>query len=77
MSRDSCRHQKGKASYQAKYMGSRMGMESLEKGSYGMAYQIINVRGHYEAYINGKFVCSGDTWNETVREVEKHLSAMR
>ena len=42
-----------------------------------MAYQIINVRGHYEAYINGKFVCSGDTWSETVREVEKHLSKMR
>jgi hypothetical protein len=42
-----------------------------------MAYQIIHVRGHYEVYINGKFVCSGDTWSEAVREAEKHLTEGR
>lgn len=39
-----------------------------------MNYKIINVRGHYEAYINGKFVCSGDTWRETVEEAERCLA---
>lgn len=36
--------------------------------------EIINVRGHYEVYINGRFVCSGDTLNEAVRETEKCLA---
>lgn len=39
-----------------------------------MTYQIKNVNGHYEAYINGKFICSGDTQNEAAREAEKHLA---
>ena len=30
---------------------------------------IIRIRGHYEAYLNGKFICSGDT----KREVEDEL----
>lgn len=38
-----------------------------------MAYQIIHVMDHYEVYFNGKFVCSGDTWNEAVREAERCL----
>ncbi len=32
---------------------------------------IIPVHGHYEAYQNGKFVCSGDTEAEIEREVYK------
>lgn len=33
-------------------------------------YDIIPVRGHYEAYLNGKFVCSGDNKAEVEREIE-------
>lgn len=36
-------------------------------------YKIIAVRGHYEAFINGKFFCSGDTYMECVKEIEKEL----
>ena len=25
---------------------------------------ILNVNGHYEGYVNGEFVVSGDTWTE-------------
>lgn len=39
-----------------------------------MAYKIIPKRGYYEAYINGKFFCSADNWNEAVREVESYLT---
>jgi len=42
-----------------------------------MAYKIINVRGHYEVYINGEFICSGDTQNEAAREAEKVLAERR
>ena len=34
---------------------------------------IIQVRGHYEGFVNGKFVVSGDTWNEVYND----LSEMR
>jgi len=33
LARDLCRHQKGKASFTARHMGSRMGMETLEERS--------------------------------------------
>ena len=33
-------------------------------------YEIIPVRGHYEAYHNGKFICSGDTKAEVEQEIE-------
>lgn len=39
-----------------------------------MEPDIRNVNGHYEAYYNGRFVCSGDTKNETKREAEKCLT---
>ena len=36
-----------------------------------MDYKIICVRGHYEAYDhNGNFICSGDTLNEVVMEIQ-------
>lgn len=38
-----------------------------------MEYDIINVRGHYEAYLNGKFICSGDTIKEVIKELEKEM----
>ena len=36
-------------------------------------YKIINVRGHYEAYLNGKFICSGDTIMEVIKELKKEM----
>ena len=42
-----------------------------------MIPEIRHVHGHYEAYLNGKFICSGDTWNETAREAEKALAERR
>lgn len=41
---------------------------------FDMDYHIINVRGHYEAYLNGKFICSGDTPKEVAKELEKEQS---
>lgn len=42
-----------------------------------MELKVINVRGHYEVYHNGKFVCSGDTMNEAVKEAEQCLEEGR
>ena len=33
--------------------------------------EILYVRGHYEAFVNGKFVVSGDTLNEVRNELEE------
>lgn len=35
-----------------------------------MKYRIINVNGHYEIYINGKFYCSTDNMVEAAKEIE-------
>jgi hypothetical protein len=37
-------------------------------------YKIIPVRGHYEAYVNGRFVCSGDTEMEVEKEIQTYES---
>lgn len=37
-----------------------------------MKYEIIDVRGHYEIYINGNFYCSVDTYTEAIREIENY-----
>lgn len=43
-----------------------------------MAFKIISIRGHYEAYdANGNFICSGDTWKEVAEEVENYLVERR
>lgn len=34
------------------------------------SYEIKNVRGHYEVYKDGKFLCSADTRKEASEEVE-------
>lgn len=34
-------------------------------------YRIIHVREHYEAYINGNFYCSADTYEEAETEITK------
>lgn len=36
-----------------------------------MDYDIIHVIDHYEAYLNGEFICSGDTKAEVERDVGK------
>lgn len=33
--------------------------------------EIRHVMGHYEAFVNGKFVVSGDTFNEILEELRK------
>lgn len=37
---------------------------------------IRNVNGHYEAYLYGKFVCSGDTQKECENEAIETVSKM-
>lgn len=38
-----------------------------------METNIVHKDGHYEAYINGVFVCSADTMTEAIREVKEYL----
>lgn len=38
--------------------------------------KIINVNGHYEAYIDGVFICSGDNHNECEKDAEEHLESL-
>ena len=40
-------------------------------------YDIVLDREHYEVYIQGKFFCSADKWNEAVEEVENYLAERR
>lgn len=37
---------------------------------------IINVNGHYEAYIDGVFICSGDTRKECEKDLEEYLESL-
>jgi hypothetical protein len=41
-----------------------------------MSYRIVNVRGHYEIYINGKFYCSADNMTEATKEIERYEQGM-
>ncbi len=41
-----------------------------------MSYRIVNVRGHYEVYINGEFYCSADNMAEATKEVERYEQRM-
>lgn len=38
-----------------------------------VSYKIVNARGHYDAYVDGKFYCSADTFGEALEEIEKLL----
>ena len=40
-----------------------------------MDWEIKNVHGHYEGYVNGEFFCSGDTYLEVARELEELIAA--
>lgn len=37
---------------------------------------IINVNGHYEAYIDNVFICSGDTRKECEEDLEEYLESL-
>ena len=37
-----------------------------------MDYEIRNVKGHYEVYCNGEFICSADTEAEAESECENY-----
>ena len=38
--------------------------------------EIIRVMEHFEAYHNGKFICSGDRESETEKDAEEILTEM-
>ena len=43
-----------------------------------MSFEIISVRGHYEAYDeDGNFICSGDKESETRQDAEEILTEGR
>ena len=42
-----------------------------------MTYHITPDHGHYTVYINGKFYCTADSWNEAVSEIENYRREMR
>ena len=37
-----------------------------------MSYNIVNVNGHYEVYINGQFYCSADSTVEAAKEINEY-----
>ena len=39
--------------------------------------EIIHVMDHYEAYDNGKFICSGDKRSEVEKDAEEILAERR
>ena len=41
-----------------------------------MQYEIKNNKGHYEVYVNGKFVCSADSEAEAESEICKYEEAL-
>lgn len=47
---------------------------AVRKEQNTMSVEIKNVRGHYEAYVGGRFVCSGDTRGECMETVEEIYS---
>ena len=38
---------------------------------------IVPKNGHYEGYINGQFVCSGDTATEVATELDVEIEKLR
>lgn len=50
---------------------SNGGVKQMDK------YDIIRIRGHYEAYLHGKFICSGDTETEVENEIQAYESEVQ
>ena len=42
-----------------------------------MKVDITRKNGHYEGYIDGRFVCSGDTVTEVARELDEEIERIR
>ena len=42
-----------------------------------MDIRIIQVRGHYDVYIDGEYYCSADTYGEAAVEAEQWLEKRR
>lgn len=42
-----------------------------------MKVDITRKNGHYEGYVNGTFVCSGDTAVEVAKDLEEHIEKLR
>lgn len=38
-----------------------------------MNWKIVHNKDHYNVYINGKFYCSADTFEEAVKELEEEV----
>ncbi len=36
-----------------------------------LGYEFRHVNGHIEVYLNGEFLCSGDTYAEVIRELQQ------
>lgn len=45
--------------------------------NWNMLVNITRKNGHYEGYINGQFVCSGDTAVEVAEELDEHIEKLR
>jgi hypothetical protein len=45
----------------------------VDEREINMTYEIIAVMDHYHGYVDGKFVCSGDTQSEVAKDVEEYL----
>ena len=41
-----------------------------------MNWKIVHNKDHYNVYINGKFYCSADTFEEAVKELEEYEVAI-
>ena len=59
-------------------MGFGVGMETVKKGYRKMAnaevkYSIKHIGDHYQGYVDGKFVCSGDRETEVAKDIEEYL----
>lgn len=39
-------------------------------------YKIVSTNGHYTVYINNKFYCTSDTWDEAAREINEYYERM-
>ena len=42
-----------------------------------MKIDITPKNGHYEGYINGRFICSGDTVVEVAKELDEEIERIR
>lgn len=42
-----------------------------------MKVDITRKNGHYEGYINGRFVCSGDTAVEVAKDLDDEIEKLR